>query len=92
MFKPSCWLFAVVLVGCTSLDADDYRRVHCEIWGNSKKDRHALSFSYKTIAEKTLPVISTGKGALSFYVKDAEKFVSELNDLCEDLARSADQG
>ena len=91
MFNPWFWLLGVVLVGCTSLDAEDYRHVHCEIWSNSKKDRHALSFSYQTIAEKTLPVVSTGKGGLSFYVKDMEKYVIELNALCDDFFEFVDQ-
>ena len=78
----SCWWIGVVLFGCTSLNDQDFKRVHCEIWNQSAKDQHALSFSYRSITNKQLPVVSTGKAASEMFVKDVDLYVRELESIC----------
>ena len=81
----SCWWMVAFLVGCASLNEQDFQKVHCELWGESRKNRHALLLSYGTIAKKPLPRMSTGKASSEIIVKNIEVYIQELDSICSGI-------
>ena len=91
LFLRSCWWMVAFLVGCASLNEQDFQKVHCELWGESRKNHHALLLSYGTIAKKPLPRMSTGKASIEIVVNNIEVYIRELGLICSGINDSGEQ-
>ena len=87
----SCWWMVAFLVGCASLNEQDFQKVHCELWGESRKMAMHSRCPMGTIAKKPLLRMSTGKDSNEIVVNNIEVCIRELGLICSGINDSGEQ-